>query len=198
METPLAYQISEYDCVPITFFNALNYVFDRKEIPPEVLKNIMLFSLDTFNIKGEVGKRGTTGLAVKHISEWLNNYSEVKSFQVSCDYLIGKEVDLLKNNEIIECIKDGGVVLASIYLNDSLRHYILITDITSDYVLFFDPYYRKRKYKEDGIEIIDDEPCRMNRKTTLERVNSHSEKLYSFGKTETRECVLMYRRKPPF
>lgn len=30
METPLTYQISEYDCVPITFFNALNYVIERK------------------------------------------------------------------------------------------------------------------------------------------------------------------------
>ncbi|MFZ3131747.1 MAG: hypothetical protein WA125_11750 [Desulfosporosinus sp.] len=194
MEIPFNYQISEYDCVPITFLNALNYLFERKEIPPEVLKTIMLYSLDTFDKKGEAGKRGTTGFAVKFICEWLNNYSEAKDFQVSCDYLTEKEADILENNDILECIMDGGVVLASVYMNADIRRYILITDITKDYIFFFDPYYRKRKYKEKDIEIINDEPSKMNRKTTLERVNSYSEKLYSLGKTDNRECVLMYRR----
>lgn len=62
MKIPLKYQSSEYDCVPTTFLNALNFLFERKDIPPGVINAIMLYSLDTFNRKGEAGKGGTTGL----------------------------------------------------------------------------------------------------------------------------------------
>ena len=36
MKNPLHYQISEYDCGPTSMLNAIIYLFDRDEIPPEV------------------------------------------------------------------------------------------------------------------------------------------------------------------
>lgn len=46
MKNPLHYQISEYDCGPTSMLNAIIYLFDRDEIPPEVIRNTMLYCLD--------------------------------------------------------------------------------------------------------------------------------------------------------
>ena len=39
MKIPLRYQMSEYDCGPISMLNAISYLFEREEIPPEVIRN---------------------------------------------------------------------------------------------------------------------------------------------------------------
>ena len=41
MKNPLHYQLSEYDCGPTCMLNAVSFLFEREEIPPEVIRNIM-------------------------------------------------------------------------------------------------------------------------------------------------------------
>ncbi len=48
-ENPLHYKRSEYDCGPTAMLNGISYLFEREEIPPEVIRNIMLYSLDCYN-----------------------------------------------------------------------------------------------------------------------------------------------------
>lgn len=43
MKNPLHYQLSEYDCGPTSMMNALAYLFEREEIPPEAVRNTMLY-----------------------------------------------------------------------------------------------------------------------------------------------------------
>ncbi len=86
MKNPLAYQSTEYDCVPTSLINAIRYLYEREDIPPEVIQRIYLYSLDSFNSKGEQGKKGTTFEAVTHICNWLNEYSEYHNFKLQCDY----------------------------------------------------------------------------------------------------------------
>ena len=52
MKNPLQYQISEYDCGPTSLLNALSYLFDREEIAPEVIRNILLYCLDCYSADG--------------------------------------------------------------------------------------------------------------------------------------------------
>ena len=114
-KVPLRYQISEYDCVPTTFLNALSYIFDRKEIPPEVIKMIMLYSLDSFDKNGEAGKGGTTGIAIRHLCEWLNYYlnqeyvnvvtsekiqSNFNAFMETSSMIVLDEGDFSKSKEV--------------------------------------------------------------------------------------------------
>ena len=40
MKIPLAFQITEYDCGTTTLLNAFLFLFQRQEIPVEVLKTI--------------------------------------------------------------------------------------------------------------------------------------------------------------
>ena len=41
MKNPLHYQFSEYDCGPTSMQNAISFLFEREEIPPEVLRNVL-------------------------------------------------------------------------------------------------------------------------------------------------------------
>ena len=34
VKTPLAYQLTEYDCAQATFLNAMRFLLNRNEIPP--------------------------------------------------------------------------------------------------------------------------------------------------------------------
>ena len=43
MKNPLRYQLSEYDCGPTSMLNALAFLFEREDIPPEAVRNIMLY-----------------------------------------------------------------------------------------------------------------------------------------------------------
>ncbi len=46
MENPLRHQMTEYDCGPTSMLNAVSFLFPRKEIPPEIIRSIMLYCLD--------------------------------------------------------------------------------------------------------------------------------------------------------
>ena len=72
MKIPLRYQVSEYDCGPTSLLNALNYLFQREEISPELIRNIMLYSLDCYGSGGAPGKRGTSRMAMMFLSNWLD------------------------------------------------------------------------------------------------------------------------------
>lgn len=41
MKNPLHYQLSEYDCGPTAMLDAISYLFDREEILPEIIRNVM-------------------------------------------------------------------------------------------------------------------------------------------------------------
>ncbi len=57
MKNPLHYQLSEYDCGPHlpAQWDQLSF-FEREEIPPEVIRNIMLYCLDCYGAEGAPGK----------------------------------------------------------------------------------------------------------------------------------------------
>ena len=42
VKTPLAYQLTEYDCAQATFLNAMRFLLNRNEIPPVMIKYITL------------------------------------------------------------------------------------------------------------------------------------------------------------
>ena len=79
MKNPLSYQTTEYDCGPTTLLNAMRYLFKREEIPPDIIKHISLYSLDSYNDKGESGKNGTSSMAMLFLSEWLNKFGKIKN-----------------------------------------------------------------------------------------------------------------------
>ena len=58
-------QLSEYDCGPTTMLNAISFLFEREEISPVVIRNVMLYCLDSYNGEGIMEK------AVRPVQLWF-------------------------------------------------------------------------------------------------------------------------------
>lgn len=192
MKNPLSYQKTEYDCGPTTIINAISFLFHREEIPPDVIKFIMLYCLDVYNEQGEVGKRGTSCMAMMFISNWLNQFSTVKNFPIETDYITGKDVFIGQTSKIVVALQQGGVVVLRLHFD--VEHYVLLTGIDNEYVYLFDPYYYTDDFKEEGIETIKDYPMKMNRKVHYSYFNKESKETYSLGPIGGREAVILVNK----
>ena len=59
-------------------YDECNRLFiEREEIPPEAVRNMMLYCLDCHSKEGIPGKRGTSRAAMMFLSNWLNEYGEL-------------------------------------------------------------------------------------------------------------------------
>ncbi|AJA47990.1 peptidase [Clostridium pasteurianum DSM 525 = ATCC 6013] len=193
MKTPLGYQSTEYDCVPTTFINALKYLFERHEIFPEIIKNIYMYSLDTYNKNGKLGGNGTSYFAVELISNCINEFSKSHNLKIKCETLKNKEINLKTNSKVYKCLNNNGVAAVKVYFDSNIYHYVLLTSIDDDYVYVFDPYYRKRNFKDKEIKIIMDKSELYNRKISKSRFTEEQEKFYAMSLMEDRECTLIYK-----
>ncbi len=198
MKIPLSYQATEFDCGPTTLTNAMSYLFKREEIPPDVIKHIVLFSLDAYNGKGEFGKSGTSGMAMMFLCNWLNQFGKVKRFPIHGEFLTGTEVRVAQNSRVVAGLQQGGAVVARVFYG--CWHYVLLTAADSDNIYLFDPYYRRKPFTVPGIEIIQDKPTTTNRKVSYSVLNSEARTPYALGPIATREVVIFFNettRKTP-
>lgn len=92
MKSPLRYQISDYDCGPTSMLNAVSFLFEREQIPPELIRNIMLFSLDAFSPDGAFGKSGTSCTAMMFLSNWLSGFGQAGRLPITTEYYTGERV----------------------------------------------------------------------------------------------------------
>lgn len=202
MKNLLNYQSSEYDCGPVSLTNAIRFLFEREEVPPEIIKYIMLYCMDSYNDKGEICKRGTSSSAMRFLADWLNQFGQAKRFPISCEFLSGKEVHINQTGRIGCALRQGGVVVLRLFLEVS--HYVLLTGIESDKLYLFDPYYEEEddpelseEYGEPGIAFLNGQPKRANRLVSIERLNRTGKGFYEMGPFELREAVIVFHEQNP-
>ncbi len=198
MKNLLNYQSSEYDCGPVSLTNAVRFLFEREEIPPVIIKYIMLYCLDSYNEEGEMGKRGTSASAMMFLTDWLNQFGQMKNFPISCEFLSGEKVHIDQTDKISNALRQGGVVVLRLFLEVS--HYVLLTGIEGDSLYVFDPYYEEEddpefseEYGEPGITFINGQPKRANRLVSIERLNRTGQGFYEMGPFDMREAVIIFR-----
>jgi hypothetical protein len=194
MKVPLKYQSTDYDCAPTTMVNALNYLLDREDIQPELIKTIYAYSLDRFDGQGNTCRGGTSKIAVQLIANWINTFSQTRACGIRCDFLNCDDIDL-SNSRLTNHLANGGVMLACVYYENAVFHYVLVTTIDEDYVYLFDPYYNDSFAPDDAFEIIGNEPFKANRKVRRQRFNSSDKSYYALGERSKRECVLMEKSR---
>ena len=73
-----------------------------------------------------------------------------------------------------------------------MYHYILVTHIDEESVYAFDPYYRKRKFDNPEIEMIQGDSF-TNRRIMKKWFNSYKVQDYSLSIKDERVCILMRR-----
>ena len=125
MKSPLRYQFSEYDCGPTTMLNAVSYLFEREEIPPEIIRNVMLYSLDCYSQKGEPGRAGTSRMAMMFLSNWLDGFGRATNLPLSSQYLSGKSVYIGQESFINDALHRGGAAVVRLFYD--VEHYALLT-----------------------------------------------------------------------
>lgn len=193
MKNPLNYQVTEYDCGPTTLLNSMSFLFRREQIPPDIIKHIMLFCLDAYNVKGEFGKNGTSRMAVMFLSDWLNQFGKVKKFPIHSEYMTGSDVFIGDNSKVNYALQQKGAVVARVRYG--CWHYVLLTGSEKGKVLLFDPYYRKKQFVQDGLEIVTDMPYSVNRRVPWDLMNSTGKDPYALGPLDTREAMIIFNKE---
>lgn len=193
MKNPLRYQISEYDCGPTSLLNALSYLFEREEIPPEIIRNIMIYSLDSYGKDGISGKSGTSYMAMMFVSNWINGFGQIGQLNISSRYLSEHEVNMKEGGYIDDAIRRNGAVVLRLY--EGGWHYVLCTDMKGDKVYLFDPYYDDRSYEMEGIEVILDQTFSYNRIVDKSYFDNLELGTYALGPIKKREAVIIYNEK---
>ncbi len=189
MKNPLSYQITEYDCGPTTVMNAVSFLFKREEIRPDVIKHIMLYTLDSYNKKGESGKSGTSGMAMRFLCEWLNQYGKATKFPIHCEALRQEDVFVAQNSRLVTGLQQNGAAI--VRLKYGCWHYVLFTGADAESVYLFDPYYRKQPFRQKDIKLIADMPEKWNRKVPYHYFNQEDGP-YALGPAGTREATMLF------
>ena len=171
MKIPLHYQVSNYDCGPISLVNALCVLFEREDIPPELIRNIMLYCLDCYNLQGEEGRSGTSRLAMMYLSNWMDGYGKTGRLPIASEYVTGRDVFIGPGSKINQALQCNGVVWA------------------------FDPYMSTELFEnhpEIGLEL---DPWHYNRTIPDSAFDSEEEQLYALGPKDLLEAVIIYNEK---
>lgn len=188
MKIPLTFQITEYDCGTTTLLNALLFLFEREEIPVELLKAIYRYTLDAEGVHGIIGEAGTSRRAVDKLSNWILNYTKTNDFQIKCKVLEGKEVTLAKMKE---CLNNNGCIMARCY--QGTEHYVLITKMDEIFTYIFDPYYVEEDYycNDSEVAVVLNQMFTHNRLVKNERLFSQEQKDFSLMEVDKREVLLI-------
>ena len=190
MKTPLRYQITEYDCGPTSLLNAVSFLFEREEIPPEIVRNIMLYSLDTFGTDGVSGKSGTSHTAMLFLSHWLDGFGKTGRLRIRSDYLTGRDVNLGADSRIVSALRRGGAAVVRLDLDG--WHYVLLTGIEGDGVFVFDPYDPAEPFPAEDVTFVQGHGGQYNRIVPSARFETQELRPYGFGPYEQREAVLLF------
>ena len=198
MKIPLQYQRTEYDCGPTSLLNALSFLIDREDLPPDILRHCMMYTLDSYNEKGEAYKNGTSKMAMFFLASWLNEYAKVTKFPIHAETLSGEAVCISEGSRILEALRQGGAVIARVFLD--CGHYVTLTGASHEGIRLFDPYYQNVPFPDKGVLLIDDAPFSANRLVKQELFNREGKTPYAFGSIDTREAVILFNtstRKTP-
>jgi len=188
MKTPLRFQVTEFDCGTISLLNALSFLFERNEIPAELIKAIHRYTLDCYDQQGHLGQGGTSRDAIEKLTHWITRFANSNNFNIVCEHLEGEEVSLEK---MIGCLQEGGCILIRCW--QLTEHYVLITKIDKKKAYIFDPYYLPKNVfdKDKDVKIILNKPFTHKRLVSLKRLFSETNKDFALGPVNKRECVLI-------
>ena len=191
MKNPLRYQLSEYDCGPTSMLNALAFLFEREDIPPEAVRNIMLYCLDCYGSDGVSGKSGTSCAAMMFLSNWLNGFGKIGRLHISTQYLSGPAVNFGQNSRLRDALRCGGAAVVRLHFDG--EHYVTLTGIDeNDIVRVFDPYYLDQPLDTDGVQMVYDHPCEYNRLAPRPCFERETHEVYALGEIDTREAILLF------
>ena len=193
MKNDLIHQSTEYDCGPTCLVNALRFLFEREEIPPDALRHIWMTGLDTCCAQGQ-GFRGTSRWAMGYLSSWLDELGGDGRLPVAAACLMGDAAEVSPGSRAWECLAAGGCAVMRCWAG-GIPHYVLLTALLPQgEVGLFDPYAEEPVFRAPGRRVIHGEGKRMNRGVAFGLINREDQEDYAMGERQDRELVLLWRR----
>ena len=192
MKSPLRYQATEYDCGPTSMTNAIIYMFERNEIPPDLIRHIGQGTLDSFDENGYAGRYGTSGAAIRYFGSWLNELRHAGLLPIESRVSEKEDVYFGAGSSLTKAVSNGCAIVLHVFLN-GYGHYILITGKDGNSCKVFDPYYNRQDPAGCGVTKVTDQPFSHNLLVPEEILNSTSTADYSMGDVSTREALIISR-----
>lgn len=188
MKIPLRFQITEFDCGTIALQNAITYLYDRENVPAELIRAISIYTVNCYDDKGNISVQGINREVMDNMTVWIDKFLKQSNFGLSCQRYIGNSINL---DSIKECVDRDGCALFKTFRNGN-EHFVIITKIDSDDVYIWDSYYLGETYydMERQISIIFNKPFHYNRRVSIDRFLSSSNKDFALGPIDSRECLL--------
>lgn len=190
MKNPLNYQVSEFDCGPTTLMNMVSFMYQRKDVPQDVIDKIYAITLDGYHTKdSHKYSFGTSDEAMIQFADWFSTLTYSHD-PLSVQVITGDNVSIAKNSAIVQTLQNKGCVVAKVMIKEP--HYVLITkiDMKQSLVYLFDPYYRQKPFTKDDIIWTLDHPKEYNCIVPISYMNRYGQTYYSFGKKNQRLCLL--------
>lgn len=190
MKSPLRYQATEYDCGTTSITNALMFLFDREELPPDVISHIGQCTLDGYDEHGRKGIYGTSGASIQYFGSWFNELRFGGLLPIKSQFFKKSQVRLEKDDKLYTELKNGSAIVLHVFLNN-FGHYVLVTGVQEDKFFIFDPYYPTDPKVEK--KWIKTKPCSYNRIVPAEVLYSLEKTDCSMGPIKTREALVIQR-----
>lgn len=191
MKIPLRFQNTEYDCGTTSFVNALAYLYDREQIPIELLKSIYKYTLDVEDNDGIIGAGGTSRKNAEKLARYLVDFANNNDkFKIKCLILSKDMVNII---DFKKCLENNGVIIARCWQGE--EHYVIITKIDDNFAYIFDPYYLEDDYyiDDDDVAIVQNQRFSYNRLVKTSRLFDESRKDFSLLPINDREVILLNR-----
>ena len=164
-------------------------MYDREEVPVELIKAIYKYTLDVEDKEGVIGKGATSRKHAELFARYFTKYAnENKNFNINCVVLSKNKVNL---EDMKKTVDTNGVIIARCF--QDVEHYVLITKIDDNFAYIFDPYYLEEDYyyNDEDVKIILHETFSHNRLVKIERLFDESHKDFSLLKKQDREVILI-------
>ncbi len=191
MKIPLHYQMTEFDCGPTAVMNAIQYLYEGNEIPPDFPKKVMGYCLDGYDDNGIAYRTGTTKSAMRFLADWFDQYSEMTGYPIHCEYLEREEVNMQPGGKIIRALQQGSVVVVRCVFD--VGHYITITGMDDTYLHVWDPYYMDKQMKIPGVVYDNDHEKEYNRLIKPEVLEQSGEEIYAMDGLSKRNALIFSR-----
>ncbi|MBR3326936.1 MAG: hypothetical protein IKG22_06390 [Atopobiaceae bacterium] len=195
MKSPLRYQATDADCGKTSLVNALMYLFDREEIPPQAIDFITRVTGDC-NLGINDYYRGTSANALSYVGVWCNDYLVHAGMPVRCKALRDDEVSFSPDSPLVLGLHSGAVAVCGCLVG--VDHYVLITGYEEGQVRMFDPYYESYPPEHytltpTGVMWVDDQPFSHNRLVDAVVLDNPNAPSYSLYAKSGRDALLIWR-----
>ena len=94
MKIPLRFQITEFDCGTVALQNAISYLYDRENVPAELIRAISIYTVNCYDERSNISDTGVTRDVMENMTVWIDNFLGQCHFGLDCRRFVGQNIDI--------------------------------------------------------------------------------------------------------